>query len=308
MSFLVELPREAYPDHALDLLTVTPNFSLDNARAMMWLSQLAYETAHKEKVDDILAAWGLEERAFIDNPPQTAFPLRTACAVVAGGRGTTIVAFAGSDPLKINDWITDFRTLPSTDDIHRGFQSAVDAIWPRIAAAIRNRPPAEQAVVLTGHSLGGALAIVAAQRALSELKVQATAVYTYGSPRPGGMTYAGAYTPVLGDCTFRLVHGTDIVPTVPPPLNGRFRHVGRCIQCASGGYFDAQTPISSREDDKPDFVESLFASARNELQAALAGRLFAPVGTGVLGRFVGTLPPQIRDHVPASYLGALAPA
>jgi len=121
------------------------------------------------------------------------------------------------------------------------------------------------------------------------------------------VTYAGEYTPVLGDRTFRLVHGTDIVPTVPPPLNGRFRHVGRCIQCDSGGSFDAQTPIASRDDDKPDFAESLFASARHELQAALAGRLFAPVGAGMLGRFIGTLPRQVRDHVPASYFGALAP-
>jgi triacylglycerol lipase len=306
MSFLVELPREAYSEHALDLFTVSPNYSLDNARAMMWLSQLAYETAHRAKVDDVLNAWGLTERAFIDNPPLTAFPFRTACAVTAGGRGATIVAFAGSDPLKINDWITDFTALPSSDDIHRGFESAVDVIWPRIAAAITNRPPAEQALVLTGHSLGGALAIVAAQRAASELRVQATAVYTYGGPRPGGTTYAAEYNSVLGDCTFRLVHGTDIVPTVPPPLNGRFRHVGRSIQCASGAHFDAQTPISSRDEDKPDFVESLFTSARNELQAALAGRLFAPVGSGMLGRFVGTLPPQVRDHVPASYFGALA--
>lgn len=50
MSFLVELARGAYPDSALNGFTATPQFGLDNARAMMWLSQLAYETASKPKV------------------------------------------------------------------------------------------------------------------------------------------------------------------------------------------------------------------------------------------------------------------
>jgi triacylglycerol lipase len=50
MSFLVELARGAYPDSALSGFTTSSQFSLDNARAMMWLSQLAYETADKGKV------------------------------------------------------------------------------------------------------------------------------------------------------------------------------------------------------------------------------------------------------------------
>jgi hypothetical protein len=45
MSIFVELPRLAYPDNALDNFVATTDFKLENARAMMWLSQLAYETA-----------------------------------------------------------------------------------------------------------------------------------------------------------------------------------------------------------------------------------------------------------------------
>jgi hypothetical protein len=306
MSFLVELPREAYPEHALDAFTVASAFALENARALMWMSQLAYETANESKVDDILGAWHLNKRELIDNPPQTHLPLRTACAVVAGGHGATIIAFAGTDPLKINDWVTDFNTLPSSDDIHTGFQTAVDAVWPRIAAAVANRPQTEQALFVTGHSLGGALAVVAAARALRDLQVQPTAIYTYGSPRPGGTQFAAAYTPVLGDSTFRLVDGTDLVATVPPSFAG-FRHVGRSIPCPSGGRFDEQTPILPSGQDEPEFFDSLFTSVRAELQVLMAGQLFAPVGPGLLGQFIGVLPRQIRDHVPANYFKALAP-
>jgi hypothetical protein len=306
MSFLVELPRSEYPDHAQDAFTVTAQFELENARAMMWLSQLAYETAHANKIEDILGAWGLAKREIIDNPPETRLPLRTARAIVAAGRGATIVAFAGTDPLKINDWVTDFDGLPSADGIHAGFGAAVAAIWPRIAAAIANRPRTERALFLTGHSLGGALAIVAAAQAMSDPQLQPTAIYTYGSPRPGDTQFADAYSPVLGDITFRLVNGTDLVATVPPSLTG-FRHVGRAIQCSSDGRFDPQTPILPRDQDKPDFLASVFTSASNELHALIAGELFVPIGQGLLGQFIGILPRQIRDHVPASYFAALAP-
>jgi hypothetical protein len=56
MSFLVELDRGAYPDNALAAFVPTSQFGLDNARAMMWLSQLAYETGDRPKVESILAA------------------------------------------------------------------------------------------------------------------------------------------------------------------------------------------------------------------------------------------------------------
>jgi triacylglycerol lipase len=178
MSFLVERPPADYLNANLEAFAVSADFNLDNARAMMWMSQLAYETAHASKVENILHAWGFATRELISHdPPELHLPLTTACGVVAGGHGATIVAFAGTDPLKINDWITDFRALPSEHGIHTGFQEAVAATWDRIKAAIENRPQGEQAVFFTGHSLGGALAIIAAMKALSLQDVRPTAVY-----------------------------------------------------------------------------------------------------------------------------------
>ena len=65
------------------------------------MSQLAYDTDDRPKVESVLAAWGLGLRAFVINNPITGFPLGSACVVVAGGRG---VSFAGTDPLKLSDW------------------------------------------------------------------------------------------------------------------------------------------------------------------------------------------------------------
>jgi triacylglycerol lipase len=304
MSFLVELARGAYPAHALDKFRAIPQFDLDNARAMMWLSQLAYETADKSKIKSILDAWQLTMRAFVSNEPVTGLPPHSACVVVAEGRGATFVTFAGSDPLKIEDWITDFNAVQSATHLHTGFQDAVETVWPVIQTAIANRPAPGQPLFFTGHSLGGALAIIAAGRAAREPNVQTTVVYTFGSPRTGGSAFFDSYG--LGESTFRLIHGTDIVPTVPPALPGDYRHVGRSVQCQTDGLFDAQTPILAREENKPDIVEGAIQAALADIRALAAFRLIRRIGPRPLDRLAGLLPRMVRDHVPANYFRALS--
>ena len=129
MSFLVELARSAFPADALDGFTTTSQFGLDNARAMMWMSQLAYETSHETKVDSILASWSLTKRAFRSNDPITGLPPKSACVVVTGGRGATIVSFSGTDPLKEALGATDVgrRTTPPDDYVHPALGDPVEA-------------------------------------------------------------------------------------------------------------------------------------------------------------------------------------
>jgi hypothetical protein len=274
---------------------------------MMWMSQLAYETAHRSKVESILSAWHLTMRAFASNDPITGLPLHSACVVLAGGRDATIVAFAGTDPLKIEDWITDFTVdAPLVTEIHSGFKAAVETVWPGIRTALANRPPSEQSLFFTGHSMGGALAIISAERAMRELNTQATAVYTFGSPRTGGVAFFNSYTPQLGDATFRLVHGADVVATVPPALNNQFLHVERLIQCPTDGRFDAHAEILARDENEPNFLEGVLQSGLADFRAATAFRLVRAIGPRPLDLLAGLLPRVVRDHVPASYFRALS--
>lgn len=305
MSFLVELARSAYPRNALGVFTAVPRFNLDNARAMMWLSQLAYETADRSKVQSILDSWDLRLLAFVSNDPATGFPPHSACVVVAAGHGATFVTFSGTDPLKFEDWITDFDAVPSPDGLHSGFDDAVATVWPTIEAAIKTRPAAEQALFFTGHSLGGALAILAAARAAAA-HLQPTAVYTFGSPRTGGATFFSDYTTLLGDSTFRLVHGTDVVACVPPSLPIGFRHVGRALQCPTDGVFDAQAALMSRDENRPDLVDGLIEAGLADFRALRMFRLIRGIGPRPLDRFAALLPRMVRDHLPASYFRALS--
>ena len=64
-------------------------------------------------------------------------------------------------------------------------------------------------VLFTGHSLGGALAVVAAARSK-----YVGEVYTYGQPRVGNRKYSKQ----VKSKVYRFVNNNDVVPRVPPPL------------------------------------------------------------------------------------------
>jgi triacylglycerol lipase len=305
MSKFVELPQSAYPANALDSFTATPGFKLDNARAMMWLSQLAYETASESKVDGILTALKLTKLGFVRNDSLTGLPPHSACVVIAEGHGATFVTFAGSDPGKPQDWITDFEAMPLPDGLHTGFEDAVKTVWPKIQAALAKRTAPAQPVFFTGHSLGGALAILAASRAPLEPNVQQVVVYTFGSPRTGGEAFFNDYTRALGDSTFRFVHGCDIVPTVPLTLLHVYRHVGQAVQCRSGGLFDGVAPMP-RDGNTPDIRESAKQAGLADFGAIAALQFVQGIGPGLRNELAGFLPRMVRDHVPQNYFRALS--
>jgi hypothetical protein len=117
---------------------------------------------------------------------------------------------------------------------------------------------------VAGHSLGAALAVLAAQQA-DRLGSTPRGVYVYGMPRVGGARFRDEYNARLGDITYRLVHGDDIVACIPFSGIG-FRHVGRMLACTSGERFAAGAPLSDHSCDAPlpscgEFVADSLARA-----------------------------------------------
>ena len=165
-----------------------------------------------------------------------------------------MVAFAGTDPLLPANWTTNFDILLAENGSARGFCDAaaiaLGAIRDRLSKTSPGLP-----LFVTGHSLGGALAVITAL-ALVESGVAVEAVFTFGMPRPGNAAFAARYETTLGARTYRLVYGDDLVPTVAPSALG-FRHVGRLLRCPRGGRFQESPPAADTVSDEPLFTDGV---------------------------------------------------
>ncbi|KAI9819807.1 MAG: hypothetical protein M1832_003882 [Thelocarpon impressellum] len=108
--------------------------------------------------------------------------------------------------------------------VHKGFWLSWlelrSDITKAVNAAIEANPGFS--VVFTGHSLGGAVATIAAadiRRAGTQV-----ALYTYGSPRIGNAKLAEFITAQAPGANFRVTHRDDPVPRLPPILF-QYQHV-----------------------------------------------------------------------------------
>lgn len=197
-------------------------FHAANALWLSELSRLVYRHDPPEAAPDpaptrqeLLTQAGFHTRLFVADPRWHIHALLVTCewptpfAVLvfrgteAGWRNYLIDADMGR---------AGFQRQPA---VHRGFLRALDSVWPSLQAALlaqRHLP-----LFITGHSLGGALAVLAATR------VPHRAVYTFGCPRVGNAAFAASLAQAS---IYRVVHGEDAITRIPPAWLG-FAHVGQ---------------------------------------------------------------------------------
>lgn len=136
-----------------------------------------------------------------------------------------VLAFRGTEK-KVSDWLTDARCIPTTIDdnakVHTGFLEAFDGktndagkTAKQVVEDILTRPEAKDGegrplpLFITGHSLGGALALLATKLIAPDIN---GACYTFGAPRVANYEYFRFLkTPV-----YQVVNSADVVPRVPP--------------------------------------------------------------------------------------------
>jgi hypothetical protein len=185
-------------------------------------ARLAYkkfdrDPAARDEVVAALACTGYGDVAFFSVDGTDAY------AAMQAATGVVVVAFRGTehDP---RDLATDARFVKIAWQggglVHGGFATAIEHVWPALAAWLSAHPgPA----LFAGHSLGGALACLAASRATPARLV------TFGCPRVGDAAFVATLAHVAVE---RYVNCCDIVCRVPPAAFG-------FVHPASPAYIDA---------------------------------------------------------------------
>ena len=275
--------NDVIPSAAFGFNEQAKGHNLQNAMALADFSHLAYfEPAFVEKY---LKQWGYDAFRWVEDKSTD------TQAFVAGKGQHLVVCFRGTS--SGTDALVDAKFL-KTDAfggrgrVHGGFQDALESVWNQVQEAVKALG-ADKKLFVSGHSLGAALAQLAAHRfALGSFRV--AGVYVYGSPRVGNREFTEAYNELLKAKTFLHINDRDIVTQMPPALLG-FRHLGGPPRLFNEGHFISRPSAEQEEDVQELLFEDLDAQSQELIQQKTA-----EMQTSIKAstRFLTTPPQQLR--------------
>jgi Lipase (class 3) len=246
-------------------------------------ARLAYYRAEasspeRERLTEALARVGFSGLTlFVDAP--------TGAAAFAARRstdGVTLLAMRGTQPDDLGDIATDLRanTVDWTESegrVHAGFAFATRALVPQFQKWIGDTKPDLSKLIVTGHSLGAAMATLVATI------WRPGRLVTLGSPRVGDETFVAT---VAAPSILRFVDCCDVVTGLPPPVGG-YTHLKTCAYVTRDGAILDSPPQAVIDADRH--------TARLEYLSTYAWK------TGAL------MVRDLADHAPINYARALFP-
>lgn len=204
------------------------SYSQDTATRNLYFAYGAYCNATS------LSHWNCKWCAYIPGFQLTYLETKDELQVFVGydvEEDQIVISFRGTH--NIFDWLDDFDIIKvpypgvSGGEVHQGFYTA----WKELKAGVMNATTilmdkynnTETPLLITGHSLGAAIA----QLAAIDLRGYANStgndceinLYTYGSPRWGNLIMANYFSYQI-DENWRVVNHHDVVPTVPFEKSG----------------------------------------------------------------------------------------
>ncbi|MEK7323170.1 MAG: lipase family protein [Pseudomonadota bacterium] len=259
-------------------------YELVNAFWMTRFAELAYRSDHE--VSQRCQAWGLQVQ-FIsvtgDQVDSQIFVTWSDRLLVVGCRGTEL-SQSGDILTNLQCGLETCAWMPAAR-IHAGFQQALNAAWPTLRALIENHHR-NRSVWLTGHSLGGALAVLAGHRLLVESQtapaghplagLRIGGLYVCGQPRCGDANFARELEARLGARLVRIVNNRDVIPLSPLAAMG-YTHAGTVLYIDELGRTVIDPPVWYKVLDKleldPDQLRARLKEMVGDHGAALYLRL-----------------------------------
>jgi len=159
--------------------------------------------------------------------------------LLKGIDGVHVLSFRGTEVTESSDILADLQFGKNIEaiggKIHVGFKTEINKLWPTLEKAVAGI----DSLYVTGHSLGAAMATIAAGRMQSKV----LALVTFGSPKVGNKEYVNCLTVTH----YRVQNNCDAVTKVPFSLMG-FTHHGTHVYMDYHGEFKNLTPWQQVKD------------------------------------------------------------
>ncbi|MBT9314034.1 lipase family protein [Leptothoe spongobia] len=250
------------------------SFDIDRARQLLYLGKLArkrFKAGPDQLLNSLPGESGSDYTVLQDLLFSQIFFLRKKSVVfgfVAQRDNEFFIVFRGSQT--IGDWVSNTRfyqswkplevEVPGKSDpvavpgyVHKGFRAQYTRPDPKRPAGLQSisesirttfakhfdesKPIDQRRIYIAGHSLGGALATLAAAELRTIYKDAEIYLYTSASPRVGNSDFEdffdaeGKSEGIKKTKAFRIFNTVDAVPNLPPrfesPMEGpKYVHVG----------------------------------------------------------------------------------
>jgi len=266
--------------HRFDTRSLTESFSWTGALTACAASHLVYSEG--DRVCDVcLDEWGFDDCEFIQ--------VRDTECFVATKEDLVLVCYRGT--AGVRDWLRDLTIYGTTlpyGRIHAGFYHGFAQARHQVETVLERFGVQNSKLVIAGHSLGGALATVAAAQWTADETYHVSSVYTFGQPAVGKRGFPNFVRSRFGNRLFRFVNDDDIVARVPPT----YRHVGTLKKLDGSA---VESIANSVTEDDTMAVPQFHAMQRTLAAQDTVG------GAAVEGIF-----PSFSDHRLANYMRKIA--
>ena len=153
-----------------------------------------------------------------------------------------LIVFRGTDFESLNDILVnldfhrDMDPLLGEAYVHGGFKEELDSVWSYITKFVDTcAVPTYKNVVVTGHSLGGALALLCGARLAKRYDLLTCQVCTFGAPCVGGRTFVHELDSLHNLSIWRVRHNNDKVPNIHSLKVMGYKHVGHEVHLTHDG-------------------------------------------------------------------------